>query len=207
MALIDRLLLRNPQEAQRARALREFRRIMPKRGRFSELGESGITTYFDRRFGAFEPALDRWEGGHTSALRSNPQLRRIDVVTDQLFRTGHFSLVKYGDLRSKEPPYETEGLVAILRLRGNGGRTFGVLSLDIGSEIRFSKLRLGTEDGRDYLVRLSTLDGGMIVGPNQPQLGKLPESVNERAAYGSEAFQTITETIAAMERLIHIPGK
>lgn len=202
MAFIDRLLLRGPEETARAEALREFRRVMPAGGRFSQLAESGVTEYYERRFGRFEIALDRWNDAHATALRANPQLRRIDVIADSIFDAGRFELCKAGPIRSDAPPFDVEGLIAIIRLKDRAGRMGGMLTLDIGSEVRFSKLRLGLSSGRDYLVRLSIPDGGMIIGPNMPEHGRLTETVRERAPAGSDVFQTVADAVAAIRRII-----
>jgi hypothetical protein len=202
MALIDRLLLRGPEETARAEALREFKRIMPSRGRFSELAESGITAYYDKKFGQFEPAHDRWEEGCASAIRANPSLLRIDVIADNVFKAGRFELCAAGPVRSDVPPFVHEGIVAAIRLADRAGLVTGMLTLDIGGGARFSKLRIGSASGGDFLVRLSLLDGGMTVGPNRPVEGRLPETIHQRAAEGSEVFQTISETIVAIERVL-----
>jgi hypothetical protein len=202
MALIDKLLLRGPEDTARAEAMREFRCLMPGGGRFSELTESDITTYYDLRFGRFEPALDRWDGAHASVLRANPQLRRIDVIADSVFHAGRFELCRAGPIRSDVPPFEHEGMIATIRLKDRAGKMSAMLTLDIDGEVRFSKLRIGTSVGNDFLVRLSTLDGGMTIGPNRPAQGRLPETIHERAPELSDVFQTISETIVAIERIL-----
>ncbi|MCI0503908.1 hypothetical protein L0Y65_04310 [Candidatus Micrarchaeota archaeon] len=202
MALIDKLLLRGPEETARAQALREFRRIMPGSGRFSEVAESGLVAYYDRRFGRFEPARDRWNDAHQTVLRANPALRRIDVIADTVFRSGRFRLMGAGPVRSDAPPYELADMIAAIRMEDRPGAMTGMLTLDIGGEIKFSKLRIGLASGKDFLVRLSSLDGGMTVGRNQQAGGRLPETVHERAAEGSEVFQTISDTLAGIERFL-----
>jgi len=202
MALIDRLLLRGPKETARAEAMREFRRIMPAGGRFSELAECGITEYYDQKFGRFKPALDQWNEIHPFALRANPQLRRIDVIADNVFHSGRFRLCGAGPIRSDVPPFEHEGMIATFRLIDRTGYITAMLTLDIGSEVRFSKLRIGNASGKDFLVRLSILDGGMTIGPNRPVEGRLPETIHERAPELSDVFQTVSETIVAIERML-----
>jgi hypothetical protein len=81
-----------------------------------------------------------------------------------------------------------------------------MLTLDVGGEVKFSKLRIGTMSGADFLIRLSTLEGGMIIAPNRPIRKELPEAVYERVPDGSEIFQTLTETIARIELLLYGPG-
>ena len=202
MALIDRILLRDKDATARAEAIREFKRIMPARGGFSELAESGITAYYDKKFGQFEPAHDRWEEGCASAVRANPSLLRIDVIADSVFKNGGFELCAAGPVRSDVPPFDHEGIVAAIRLSDRPGIVTGMLTLDIGGGARFSKLRIGTIRGNDFLVRLSLQDRGMTIGPNRPVEGGLPETIHQRAAEGSEVFQTISETIVAIERIL-----
>ncbi|MFN7991736.1 MAG: hypothetical protein U0R44_06290 [Candidatus Micrarchaeia archaeon] len=202
MALLDRLLLRGPDEISRAEAMREFKRLMPKRGRFGEMQESGITGYYDKRFGLFEPSLDRWEDGHADVLKANPQLRRIDALTDALFQAGRFELRMAGHIISEGSPPRYEGTVAAISVADRAGLMKGMLTLDIGGEVRFSKLRIGTHRGSDFLIRLSALDHGMALGPNRPVPGRIPETIHERAAEGSEVFQTLAETLAGIERIL-----
>ena len=204
MALIDKLLLRNPEETARAEAKREFRRLMPSRGRISEIAQCGITAYYDKKFGRFEPAHDRWDGSHASTLQANPQLRRIDVIADNMFKGGRFSLNEIGDVRSKDPPHDYEGTMALARLTDRRDMMVAMLILDIGSEVRFSKLRVATVTGHDFMVRLSTRDHGMIVGPNTLFSRQFPETVHERGAEGSRVFHTLLETLDAIERILAI---
>jgi hypothetical protein len=205
MALIDRILLRGPEEAARAEAARELKRAMPKSGRFQELERSGITGYYDKRFGQFDPTLDRWEEGHASALKANPLLRRIDIVADSLFHSGRYERCGLGPVYRGGRLGEYEGTIATIRMEDGPAYTTAMLTLDVGGEVRFSKLRIGTREGTDYIIRLSPLDGGMIIAPNRPGRGDLPEAIHERAADGSEVFRTLSETIAGLEILLYGP--
>ncbi len=203
MALVDRLLLRGPEETARAEAVREFKGSIPRKGRFQELERSPITNYYDRKFGQFDPSLDRWEDGHASALKANPLLRRIDVVADSLFHSGRFRRAGLGPVFRAGRLDEYEGTIATIMMADGPSFTTAMLTLDVGGDVRFSKLRVGTISGVDYLVRLSTLDGGMIIAPNRPVRGDLPESVHQRAAEGCEVFQTLSETLARIEILLY----
>lgn len=206
MALIDRILLRNEVETARAEAMREFKRVMPSRGRFSEFVESGITSYYDHRFGRFDPAIDEWrketwrEEPHI--LKANPQLRRVDVIADSVFDSGVFDVKGLGAVRSRSEPGKVEGAIAAIGLSDRPGVMIGMLTLDIGSEIRFTKMRIGVVGGKDFVVRPSSLDYGMVISPNVPGQRDLPEAINERAAEGSQIFLTIQDTILALERLL-----
>ncbi len=199
MALIDRILLRNAEETARAEGMREFRRIMPARGKFSEFAESGITSYYDRRFGRFGPALDAWND-NPQVLKANPQLRRADVIADTVFESGVFAVKGLGPVMSGSG--EVEGTIAAISLSDRPGILFGMLTLDVASEIRFTKLRIGVIGGKDFLVRPSALDNGMLISPNMPGGRPLPEAISDKAPEGSHIFKTIEETILALERLL-----
>ncbi len=200
MALIDRILLRNAEETARAEGMREFRRLMPRKGGFSEFAESGITSYYDSRFGRFGPALDSWDD-HPQVLKANPQLRRVDVIADTVFESGGFELKGLGQVRSKADGGQ-EGIIAAISLSDRPGVLFGMLTLDVASEIRFTKLRIGMAGGKDFLVRPSALDHGMIISPNMPIERPLPEAISDKAPEGSHIFKTIEESILALERLL-----
>ncbi len=201
MAFIDRILLRNPEETARAEATREFRRLMPMGGRFSEFAESGITSYYDRRFGAFEPRLDEWRGG-AQIIQANPQLRRVDVIADALFGSGSFRVSGIGPVVSRSDPLSVEGVIAVVGIRDRPGIMMGMLTLDIGSEIRFTKLRVGIEGRGDWVVRPSSLDLGMAISQNPAVPRDLPETVSDKAPQWSIIVQTIGEAIAAIEGLL-----
>lgn len=196
MALIDRMLLRNAEETARAEALREFRGIMPRAGRFSEVAQSGIRSYYDKRFGHYSPELDSWkEEAHV--LKANPQLRRVDVIADAVFSSGKFQLRGLGVVRN-----DSGGMIAAISLIDSGGERLGMLTLDIGSEVRFTKLRIGKASGDDYAVRPSSLDRGLVLYHNKPAGGKLPDAISDRAEGIIAIFQTIEDAVLALRRLL-----
>lgn len=199
MALIDRILLRNAEETARAEGMREFRRLMPSKGKFSEFAESGITSYYDSRFGRFGPAIDSWND-HPQVLKANPQLRRVDVIADTVFESGSFRLRGLGPVRSESG--KPEGSIAAISLSDNPGTMIGMLTLDVASEIRFSKLRIGTASGGDYVVRPSSLDHGLVIYPNRPMKRELPEAVSDKAEGIIAIFQTVEDAILALQSLL-----
>ncbi len=201
MAFVDRLLLRGPEETARAEAMREFKRTMLRHGSFSEFAESGITSYYDHRFGRFEPALDVWKA-EVHILKGNPQLRRVDVIADTVFGSGLFAVKSLGPITPRSDPGLIEGVAAAVALQDRPGRMIGMLTLDVGSEVRFTKLRIGVVGGNELVVRPSALDRGMAISPNKPGRRDLPETMSEKAPQGSIIVQTIGEAVAALERLL-----
>ncbi|HSB46927.1 MAG TPA: hypothetical protein VLD37_02855 [Candidatus Bilamarchaeum sp.] len=202
MTFFGTLFGRDPEAAARKEAMREFKRAMPGRGAFHELERSKLTEYYDRRFGQFEPELDRWKDGEADVLKSNPLLRRIDIIADSLFKAGFFELRGAGEVLSLSEPRTVQGTIAAISLMNRARTMTGMLTLDIGSEVHFSKLRLYADNTDGFIIRLSTLDHGMTVQPHLPERKGLPETVHERAAEGSEVFQTLSETLAGIERLL-----
>jgi hypothetical protein len=190
----------DPERAARRRAIREFRESVPKRGSFHELERSGLVNYYDKRFGSFDPELDKWEEGKANVLCANPLLRRIDIIADALFRAGQYELRKIGDVMSPEGPIE--GTIAVITMKSRARNMIGGLTIDIGGEVRFSKLRLYADNTEGVVVRLSTLDQGMAVQPYLPERRGMPETIHERAGEGSEIFRTLSETLAGLERLL-----
>jgi hypothetical protein len=202
MALIDRILLRNAEETARAEALREFKKEMPQYGAFHEIARSKLTCYYDRRFGNFEPQHDRWKDGEADLLKANPLLRRIDIIADSLFKAGRFEVRSMGNIRCDDAPGTVAGTIAAISMMNRARNMMGMLTLDIGTEVRFSKLRLYADNTDGYVIRLSMLDRGMTVQHGLTDGKGVPETVHERAAEGSEVFQTLSETLARMERLL-----
>ncbi|MEW6722247.1 MAG: hypothetical protein AB1324_03225 [Candidatus Micrarchaeota archaeon] len=200
-SIIDRILNRSAEEIARKNAMREFKKRMPKSGSLHELEESALVGYYNARFGTFEESLDRWEAGHASALRANPQLRRIDVIADAIFQSGMFRVLGAGPVFSRRTIYE--GNIAVIGLNDRAGLIAGRLTLDIGGDVRFSKLVFTALGGDAFVVQASLLDGGMAIEPASKSMsGGLPKSIHDRAAEGSEVFQTLSETLVAIDRIL-----
>jgi hypothetical protein len=199
MAFIDSLLRRSPEETARAEAMREFRRVFKSRG---ILEERGLNSYYDARYGPYSSKVDVWEPENVCIFKSNPQLRRVDIFADAMFMDGLYRLVRLGDVIS--PQNELEGSIALVRLRDDGSLS-AMLTLDIGDEVRFTKLRIGHAINRKvYVVRPSSLDGGIVIEADENERIKrdLPLSVSDRSANPMGIFRTVMEAIEAMKLII-----
>jgi len=203
MSLVNRLMQSLGQDAQRAMAMREFERRMPARGRIHSIERSRFTDYYDKRFGAFEPQLDGWEMGHAMALKANPQLRRIDIVADSLFHSGGFELRSAGPVPCGRSGQDLEDLAAAISIWDGSGKMAAMLTLDIGSEIRHSKLKVCTREGRKLLLRLSTLDMGLAL-IEKPDKDAPAATANTRAPEGSPILQTLAEAIQEIRQRLGI---
>ncbi len=200
MALIDRILLRGEDATARAEAMREFKRVFRGRGL---LEERGLTDYYDHRYGKYSKERDRWEEGNASIFKANPELRRIDQVADFIFTNGVFVRSGVGEVLS--PGNEVEGVIAAIRLRNASRSLSGMLTLDVGGETRFTKLRLGNFSTNGVLtIRPSALDRGIVIEPDEEEKTRreLPLSASDRSRNPIGIFQTVAEAVDALRQVI-----
>jgi hypothetical protein len=200
MALIDRILLRGPEETARAESKREFRRVFRTRGL---LEEKGLTDYYDHRYGRYGKDRDNWEEGNANIFKANPELRRIDIVADFMFANGVFVLSGMGDVVS--PRNVVEGCIAAVKLRNTSRSLSGMLTLDIGGEARFTKLRIGNFlTNGVFTIRPSSLDRGIVIEPDEEEKVRreLPISVSDRSQKPIGIFQTVAEAVDALRQVI-----
>jgi len=200
MALIDRILLRGPQETERAEAKREFKRVFRGRGL---LEERGLTDYYDHKYGKYAIERDRWEDGNASIFKANPELRRIDQVADFIFTNGVFVRSGVGEVLSSGN--EVEGVIAAIRLRNASRSLSGMLTLDVGGETRFTKLRLGNFFTNGvFTIRPSSLDRGIVIEPDEEEKTRreLPLSASDRSRNPIGIFQTVAEAVDALRQVI-----
>ena len=180
----------------RAEAKREFRGLFRKRGL---LEEQGLTSYYDAKFGHYEREKEAWGHGKASLFSANPQLRRVDVVADALFTDGLYRLLGLGDVVSRRG--NMEGTIATVRLQNCERTLSGMLTLDVGGETRFTKLRIGEIETRSvFTIRPSALDRGIVVEPDEDDRieRELPLSVHDRSIDPIRVFQTVADAIDAL---------
>lgn len=203
MAFIDRILMRDQAAIARLDEIRGFKRGFPSRGL---LDETGLARYYDGKFGAYSHDSDRWKEGEASLLRANPQLRRIDVVADGIFSDGVWKVVRTGSIFSPPPEAAALGQVAGVRLRTDDHFLYGLLTLDLGTEIMFTKLRVGEMlSMRTYMVRPSALDRGIVIEPqDDEQQGPVPRSMADRSRNALGIYETVREAIEALRKILRL---
>ena len=222
---IERAITIDPQILSRKQATWDFKDVLGRtRGRV-ERGR--INTYYDRKFGKYSVETDRWDRESVNTLLANPQLRRIDVVAESLFEGGEFKLEDVGSVfyprwRPTAGPARSisyDGTIAVITLVDHAEELKGGLTLDIGGDVRFTKLLVARKDdvieGTNipkvlYIVRLSLVSRGVIIREDDPQIARLtqgmrdaPESVNEPAG-DAQIFTTIREALAAIKEKLRI---
>lgn len=200
MAFIDKVLLRGPEETKRAESKREFKRVFRGRGL---LEERGLTSYYDKKYGVYSKDRDKWEDGNANIFRANPELRRIDQLADFVFTNGIFVRSGVGEVVSAENI--VEGVIAAVKLRNTSRSLSGMLTLDVGGDVRFTKLRVGNFfTSGVFTVRPSSLDRGIVVEKDgdEKERRELPLSVSDRSAKPIGVFQTVAEAVDALKQVI-----
>ncbi len=201
MSLLRRFMTPSPVRKERARQLDEFKSVMPRYG----IADDGkLQMYYARKFGEFDPLSEAWKDGEADIFKANPGLRRIDVIAEAVFRNGEFILKEVGEVYAPSTPVPVyEGTVAVMRLVSSDALMLGHLTLDVSPEVKFSKLRI-TVMGSDetYTVRASTVDRGMVIYNSLPKAEQMPETIRQAAPKGNQVFQTLADTVRALEGIL-----
>src|SRR3989338_372968 len=222
---IERAITINPQVLARKQAAWDFEDALGKAEGIVEKGR--LTKYYDRRFGNYDPQTDRWDTESTNILLENPQLRRVDVIAEDLFKSGEFKLDGIGPvyyprwqpIAGPQRDISYEGTIAIITLVDPKEELKGGLTLDIGTEVRFTKLLVARKDEVVpctnipkvlYTIRLSLVSRAVILREEDPQIAQLsrglrdlPESVNESAS-DALVFTTVGEALAVLKEKLRI---
>ncbi len=219
---IERMLIRNPEILASRKAAWRFMDLLGERRGIVRVNGK-LAKFYDERFGRYDPIADVARGGKANVLDANPQLRRMDVVAEEVFAGGSYAFDGAGPVISPrwqpvagpQRPTSFDGTIAIITLRGLHGLK-GALTLDVdGEEVKFTKLRIGAPDGSMvYTVRLSVPSGGITVEEMDQRLASfmlgqrdMPETVGEPASNGSSVFTTIRETVDALVKRLGLAGR